>query len=98
MKTRSLPAGCAYAVGITMISRLKIIGGVLGLCGVVFGMIFSAQQARTESEYVALLRSLRGTNVARIVIAGKNGTVLSPIPEPVALDVFAGAINGVERY
>lgn len=81
-----------------MTSRLKCIGGVLGACGVVFGLMFSAQRARTESDYTALLHSLRGTNIARVVIANKSGAVLSSISEPVALDAFARAVNGVETY
>jgi hypothetical protein len=77
---------------------LKAIGIVLGVAGVMLALLFQAQLARTQPEYMALLQSLQQTNITKIVICDKNGSVLNSVIAPIALDSFAKAANKVEPY
>jgi hypothetical protein len=83
-------------------SKLKIIAGLLGLCGVVLGLIFTAQRTKTQSDYMAFLHSLQGTNITKIDISEEKhsdiGSVLSSVSSPAALDAFARAANTVEPW
>jgi hypothetical protein len=83
-------------------TKLRIIAGLLGLCGVVFALIVTAQRTKTQSEYMVFLHSLQGTNITKIVIYDEKssdiGSVLSSVSSPDALDAFARAANTVEPY
>jgi hypothetical protein len=83
-------------------NSLKIIAGVLGLCGAVLGLYFSAERTKTQAEYMAFLHSLQATNITKIVIYDETdddiGSVLSSVSSPDAIDAFARAANTVEPY
>jgi hypothetical protein len=86
--------------GISM-TKLRIIAGLLGLCGAVFALIFTAQRTKTQSEFMAFLHSLQGTNITKIVISDgsyDSSSVLASVSSPSALCAFAQAANAVEPY
>ena len=82
--------------------KLKIIAGLLGLCGAILGLVFTAQRTKTQSEYMAFLHSLRASNITKIeIFEQKNseiGSLLSSVSSPAALDAFARAANTVEPW
>jgi len=63
-----------------------------------FALLFQAERARTQPDYVSLLHSLQGTNITKIVISDNNGSVLNSVSSPGALGAFAKAVNAVEPY
>ncbi len=77
---------------------LKIVAIVLGVAGISIALIFQAHVAKSQPDYMALLRSLHGTNITKIVLSDDKGSVLGSITAPVALDAFARAANTVEPY
>jgi hypothetical protein len=76
----------------------KTIVIVLGVAGAMLALLFQAERARTQPEYVSLLRSLQGTNITKIVISDNSGSVLNSVSAPVALADFAKSVNAVEPY
>jgi hypothetical protein len=83
-------------------AKLKIIAGLLGLCGVVLGLIFTAQRTKTQSDYMGFLHSLRATSITKVdIYEQKNsdiGSLLSSVSSPSALAGFARAANTVEPW
>jgi hypothetical protein len=77
---------------------LKIVAIVLGVAGISITLLFQAQVTKSQTDYMALLQSLRGTNITKIVLSDDKGLVLDSITAPVALDAFARAANTVEPY
>jgi hypothetical protein len=78
---------------------LKTIVTVLGVVVVsLLWLIQDYQYTRNESEIKALLHSLQGSNITKIVICDENGSILNSVSAPVALDTFAKAANTVEPY
>jgi hypothetical protein len=71
---------------------------VLGASGVMLALLFQVERARTQPEYLSRLRSLQGTDIAKIVISDNSGSVLNSVSAPVALASFAKAVNAVEPY
>jgi len=77
---------------------LKIVAIVLGVAGISIALLFQAHLAKSQPDCMALLQSLHGTNITRIVLSDDKGSVLGFITAPVALDAFARAANTVEPY
>lgn len=83
-------------------SKLKIIAGLMGLCGLVLSLIFTAQRTKTQPDYMAFLHSLQATNITKIEIYDQKnseiGSLLSSVSSPAMLDAFARAANTVAPW
>ena len=82
--------------------KLKIIAGLLGLCGLLLSVIFTAQRTKTQTDYMAFLLTLQATNIAKIEIYDQKnseiGSLLSSVSSPAILDAFARAANTVAPW
>jgi hypothetical protein len=76
----------------------KTIAIVLSVAGVMSALLSRIERARTQPEFVSLFHSMQGTNITKIVISDNSGSVLNSVSAPVALAIFAKAVNAVEPY
>jgi len=77
---------------------LKNFAIVLCVAGVMLALLFQVKRAGTQSEYMSLLHSLQGTNITKVVMCEKSGSILASVSAPVALGAFAKAANTAEPY
>ena len=59
--------------------KLKIIAGILGLCGAALGLTFTLHRSKTQSEYMAFLHSLQATNITKIEIYDRKNSDIGSI-------------------
>jgi len=71
---------------------------LLGIGGAFFAFTSLTERAKTEQDGLALLRSLHGSNIVRIVVSGYVSRPLMTITNPSVLTSFADAVNRTERY
>jgi hypothetical protein len=77
----------------------RTVAVMLGVLTVVILLFIQDKQStNSESEILALLHSLQGTNISKILIRDEKGSLLSSVSAPAAFDAFAKAVNRAEPY
>lgn len=81
-----------------ILAVLPLICAVLGICGATFAFVSLRKRAETEQEGLALLRSLQGSDIVKVVVSEDASRPLVTVTNAPALASFAKAVNQTERY